>query len=273
MTLPGPGSYRLTSNLIIPNENTSGIIYNASDVSIDLNNFGIIRSGCENNSLCIPVAGTGFGIGKTGFDNARVSIKNGRVIGMGARGLDLANHSEVARMHLSSNGLDGLSTGVDSMVEKCLVSLNSEFGIISPKSVISENSVSGNGLTGISAGSGSIVIRNAVKSNGDQGINAGIGSTVSANNVFRNGTSGISVTSGSSVSDNTIRDNASHGVIAGADSYIYGNTVSSNGGYGLLLVPSDVSYRNNMISGNTAGTVSGGVNMLGNSCNGTTTCP
>jgi len=40
-------SYRLTGDLIVPDENTDAIVVSTSDVGIDLNNFSIIRSGCE----------------------------------------------------------------------------------------------------------------------------------------------------------------------------------------------------------------------------------
>jgi len=39
-------SYRLTSNLIVPNENTDGILFSTSDIGIDHNNFAIIGAGC-----------------------------------------------------------------------------------------------------------------------------------------------------------------------------------------------------------------------------------
>ena len=53
--ITGAGSYRLTSNLIVPDENTTGIEVSTSDVSIDMNGFAIIRSGCEGATTnCTP---------------------------------------------------------------------------------------------------------------------------------------------------------------------------------------------------------------------------
>ena len=49
------------------------------------------------------------------------------------------------------------------------------------------------------------------------------------------------------------------------------NTVQSNDGFGLRLGNS-AAYRENTINANLAGTVSGGVNMGSNACNGAT-CP
>ena len=42
VTITAAGSYRLTSNLTVPDENTDGIVVSANDISIDLNGFGII---------------------------------------------------------------------------------------------------------------------------------------------------------------------------------------------------------------------------------------
>ena len=40
-------SYLLTSDLILPNASTDGIVVGTTSVGIDLNNFEIVRSGCE----------------------------------------------------------------------------------------------------------------------------------------------------------------------------------------------------------------------------------
>jgi len=45
-----------------------------------------------------------------------------------------------------------------------------------------------------------------------------------------------------------------------------------NGGFGLTL-SLNAAYRENVITDNTAGTVSGGLNAGGNICNGSLTCP
>src|SRR2546421_12802591 len=58
------GSYRLTSNLTVPNENTDGIDIGASEVTIDLNGFSILGptvcSGGPPLTGCTP---SGFGYG------------------------------------------------------------------------------------------------------------------------------------------------------------------------------------------------------------------
>ena len=53
------GSFRLTSNLIVPDENTDGILVNTPSISIDLNGFEIVRSGCEGATTDCTAKGTG----------------------------------------------------------------------------------------------------------------------------------------------------------------------------------------------------------------------
>ncbi len=43
-------SYRLTGDLIVPDENTDGIKVSTPSVTIDLNGFEIVRSGCKGRS-------------------------------------------------------------------------------------------------------------------------------------------------------------------------------------------------------------------------------
>lgn len=91
VTIAASGSYRLTSNLAIPNENTDGIQINADDVSIDLNGHAIQGPvTCAGTPLaCVPDTGTGRGV----FDNVSTrrgsSVKNGAISGMGSTGISL----------------------------------------------------------------------------------------------------------------------------------------------------------------------------------------
>ena len=88
-------SYRLTTSLIVPDENTNGIDVRAPWVSIDLNGFEIVRSGCEGETLpCLPESGTGYGV-RSAFspsqDYPGASVTNGSVRGMGADGVRLSS--------------------------------------------------------------------------------------------------------------------------------------------------------------------------------------
>jgi hypothetical protein len=95
-----PGSYRLTSNLVVLNENTDGIRIGASSISIDLNGFEIVRQGCEGAAVaCVPESGIGSGIELSAVaEDARgISVKNGSIVGMGAHGVALGGGA--AQLH------------------------------------------------------------------------------------------------------------------------------------------------------------------------------
>ena len=66
------------------------------------------------------------------------------------------------------------------------------------------------------------------------------------------------------------------GISALSSSSIQGNVATANAVYGLYLVPENggtaSAYRDNFVTG-SPNSVAGGINLGGNSCNGTTTCP
>lgn len=235
VTITAPGSYRLTSNLTVPDENTDGIVVSANDVGIDLNNFAIIGPvTCSGTPLtCSPTSGTGSGVERTSSSIAGTSVKNGSISGMGFCGVYLGPQAEVRNLRVRWNR-----------------------------------------VSGIYANKGSTVSGNTALSNGGYGIFDVPGSTVSGNTADSNGGTGIYTTTGSTVSGNTVRSNGGTGIYAGYGSTVSGNTARSNTGYGLQFVGSDSAYSGNVISANSAGTVSGTAVQLGqNACNGNTTCP
>ena len=83
-------SYRLTSDLVLPSASVSGVVISAPSVSIDLNGFEIVTSGCLGKTTnCTPAVGNGDGIGFTApgdGDNRGISVKNGSITGMGDDG-------------------------------------------------------------------------------------------------------------------------------------------------------------------------------------------
>ncbi len=226
------GSYRLTGDLIVPDENTSGIVVSTTDIGIDLNNFTIIRSGCEGATRdCTPALGTGSGVQMTSGTHRGLSVKNGSITGMGLYGVILGEQGEFSGLRLRWNRIDGISAGSGSTV--------------------SGNLAYENGRHGIFANPGSTVVGNTAFNNGDDGISVQVGSTVSGNTAFGNGGDGISAFAGSTVQQNAVRENRD---------------------YGLNLNPT-AAYRENVITGNSTGTVLGGLNLGDNSCNGAAICP
>jgi hypothetical protein len=318
ITISTAGSYVLTSNLIIPDEYTHGIYVVANDVGIDLNNFAIIRSGCEGATLdCSPASGNGNGVISPSLEDGTVtfrgiSVRNGSVVGMGDNGVRLREQSEVENLRARWNRGRGIQVGSGSTVSRSTAHENGD-GIFASNSVVSEsaanrnrisgivaqeystvlgstaagngsngiflfgtasgNTVNDNSGRGISAGQGSTVLGNAARRNGSYGIWAAGGSTVSGNSVYENGDDGILAGPGCTVSGNTVNSNAGDGLEVREGASVQNNTVRSNGGHGLNLLANDVTYRENTITNNSGGTVTGGLDMGANSCNGNVTCP
>lgn len=225
----GSTSYVLTSKLVIPNAVTSGIQITTNNVSIDLNQFAVILSFCDNGSTddCTPLAGTGVGVQSTGIYYGN-SVKDGSIIGMGLSGVDLGPGSSVTNLLVQWNRAEGIEAANDSIVRNNRVNLNGGIGIfVSNGSIVEDNVVRENGSNGISA-SVATVIGNVVRGNGET--------------------------------------NSHHGIFC-QRCLIRENIVRSNTGFGLSIAP-DSAYSDNVIVGNLAGTVDGGDSRGGNYCAG-----
>ena len=188
-------SYRLTSNLIVPNENTHGMRVDTSSISIDLNGFEIVRSGCEGTKVsCMPETGTGVGI-LIAFDTFGASVSNGSITGMGSHGADLGgNQSEAKDLRVRWNRQYGIRSGNGS--------------------TISDNTAYNNGLQGIRAGQGSTISGNTVFENGAKGEPPGAG--------------GIQALGGCMIQGNTVRDNVGFGLSLTATDAYRENVMSGN---------------------------------------------
>lgn len=233
VTIIAPGSYRLTSNLVVPDADTDGILVSTDDVHIDLAGFAIRGPVvCTGNPvICVPNAGTGSGVRYKTTNLVGIGVRQGSIQGMGASGIQLGAQAEITNMRVRSNRLMGIDVEVASTV-----------------------------------------VNNTASRNGSDGIQTGAGSTVSGNTVYLNGGSGIFVNVGSTASGNTAYLNGVDGIQASTGSNVESNTAYSNNGFGLHL-GSKSGYRGNVTTNNTAGAVSGGVDAGNNVCDGSTTCP
>jgi hypothetical protein len=229
-----PGSYRLKSNITVPDATTTAISITADNVTLDLNGYSIrgptVCAGTPVTS-CSP---TGTGVGIDSSYKANIAIVNGTVQGMGNSGLALLGvGSRVEKVRAVSNGNRGIDVGNTSTVTGCIAL--------------------GNGGTGILTGGISVVTANVAAGNAGSGVGAqGAGTgVVMANTAERNGGDGFE----------------------GGSAFI-GNTAEFNGAYGLSTSVSQFGYANNVLFINTFGSVGGGGTEMGhNDCNGSTTCP
>lgn len=104
--LTDPGSYRLTSNLDVP-ANTTGIVVNIQDTTLDLNGFTI-----SGQYVCCAAAGSGTGIQSP---VARIKVINGGVQGFGLHGIQLGAFSHVEGIVVRHAGANGIELGGGSV--------------------------------------------------------------------------------------------------------------------------------------------------------------
>ena len=226
VTICQSGSYRLSSNLMIPDANTDGIVIDADKVTIDLNGFSISGPAvCTPLTYPVECTVTGTGVGISNARSTTGTIRNGTVRGMGRSGIELigfgnsGNTILVEEVHAESNaGPDGAGIQVfGGNVTQCTASTNAGDGLRLDAGNAISNMVRGNGGNGIVGGS--VVTDNAVSSNGESGITGAI-------NVFN-------------------------------------NTVSFNLGFALSNVQ---GYRGNVLLNGGGGFVSGGTSLGQNLC-------
>ena len=253
-------SYRLTSNLLLPDGNTNGIDVNAINVAIDLNGFSIMRSNCDVGvTLCS--AGTGTGISVANTAHIQLSVMNGSIAGMGFDGINnVAGSAQYDDLKLSWNLNRGIRTGNHSKISNSNASHNGDSGMqIGEASLAKNNVVAFNGLNGLSGSEYSIMESNTSNENGQFGIESGIGAVVKNNTVSDNGVHGIWCYD-SMVYQNSVSGNDLDGINALSGCNIKENTILDNGRYGINASPT-VSIKMNQLEKNILiGNVSGSIN-------------
>lgn len=197
VTISASGSYRLTSNLALPDQNTTGILITGSHVSLDLNGFTIHGdTACTGTPVtsCTPT-GIGDGITASG-DN--VAVSNGTVQGAGRWGIFLGGHAaRIERVRAQHNGSSGLvvggnSGGTSGTVRDCTTIRNGTDGIFLGDEGLAEGNVSRwNARHGILPRTASTVVGNTLNANGDWGLlNSGSAPSGYAGNVISGNGSG-----------------------------------------------------------------------------------
>lgn len=208
VSITRPGSYRLSGNLTVPNENTNAIEISANDVTIDLNGFAILGatvcSGIPVTS-CAPL-GSGRGIGTIGTPG-NIAVRNGTVAGMGNRGISL--------------------TGSGHLVEKVRAQGNGGDGIQVASGVVSQNTATRNGARGIQLGFNGIVSHNVSIFNGGSGVTV-VSGVVSNNTANNNAGDGIEVILFGTVNNNTAATNGNFGLNLNFKAGYTGNVMTDN---------------------------------------------
>jgi hypothetical protein len=271
VTISGAGSYRLTGNLVVADANTTAVEITVERVTLDLNGFSIVGpTVCSGRPLTCSPQNSGFGV--TGGSNANTTVRNGSVRGFGW-GIQLGPNALIDGIHVSHNRAQGIDAQFSSSVIRSTARNNADIGIRGHQgSILTDNTAEENktGLVVIATGT---VIGNSARNNTHAGIGVGGGSTVINNTATSNGAAGISVGAQCTVIGNTSIGNGADGIrTGGRGSTVIGNTAANNGGHGLKLLSPD-GYATNVINDNAAGTVSGGIEMGPNVCDGNSACP
>jgi len=215
VTISVTGSYKLSGNLTVPDANTTAILINADDVTIDLNGFSIIGPTVCGELSC-P---TGSGNGIAAFFHSHLTVLNGVIRGMGSSGVffESSVSSRVEKIHAYSNGSDGITLGID-IVTSCTADLNGGDGINVVGGQVSDNLVFKNRGNGISLFNHAVVTNNLFFFNGKSGIvDVGTigGSLFSGNSASSNGAAGISAVCPSLITGNSALGNTGGDIFAG----------------------------------------------------------
>ncbi len=165
IVISGPGSYILTADLEVVDENVNAIeIHNPQSVTLDLGGHAIRG----------PCAGTGYGITvPDGLTVSAVRVRNGTVSCF-YWGVDLVstwNHGGVIIDNVSAT--DNLHNGIyatQAVIQECNASGNGGSGVSASGSVIRGCVASRNGGHGIYSGGSGLVHGCVASSNGDDGI-------------------------------------------------------------------------------------------------------
>lgn len=291
VTLNGaPGSsYRLTSNLQVPDASTTAIQIATSGIDLDLNGFAILGvtscSGSPNS--CAPTA-IGSGVAVVDPEvHIDVSVHDGVVARMGSDGLRLGRGGRVEHVRAIFNAGHGISVGDFGRVSRSVALRNGTHGIDTGfASVVDGNSASENRFHGIDCNTSTLVSRNAVFDNGLDGIHGQSGTTVRGNSATSNGRHGISAGADSLIALNAAFSNgdeqssASAGVTCGGGCLVRANAIRENQAFGLISsgITTPVVYSHNLITGNTGAVVTGtvesrGANLCAIAQSGLLACP
>ena len=165
------GSYMLTGNLVVPDENKTAINIEESvgSATIDLNGFAIIGPVVctvnQSSELDCTGSGEGTGVRQQGEVRASVTVRNGTIRGMGEVGVFIVGAGLIERVAVLSNGGSGIVA--NGKITHCDIQRNRGDGINALGGVVKHNKVEANGRDGIRAlsGAGAVIKGNLVAAN------------------------------------------------------------------------------------------------------------
>ena len=175
------GSYRLTSDVTVPDADTDAIrMYDGA--TLDLGGFSLLGpTTCTGSPAACTGAGSGDGVLVSGNN---VTIRNGHIAGFGHFGIYGREGMRVENVTLEMNGADGINTqGGGVQIIGCKANRNGAHGISAAYQggavMLIGNTAVGNGLGGIDVAN-ALLLDNSAHQNGNIGINAAYQDTASA---------------------------------------------------------------------------------------------
>ena len=146
VTLDSPGSYRLTGNLTLPNQNTDAIVVDADNVTIDLGGFSIIGTAncsgttgsieCSNSGSGRGIYATTSGIPVPGQADGTV-IKNGTISGTGSYAIEVRKSAWIDGVLVTHCASTAIRAEDDSLVTDSRVRLVGGVGLFAVSGVVS----------------------------------------------------------------------------------------------------------------------------------------
>lgn len=234
ITIEIPGSYVLTSDLVVADPSDDGLFVATAPVTIDLNGFEIRGpvscTGLGSSVSCS--AGTGRGIRAEA--RPRITVRNGNVVGFGSDGILVAGRSRIENVVAERNGGTGIVTGSDAVVAGSRSYRNAGDGIrLGDSSVVEASTAASNRLDGIEAGIGALVTNSTARDNGGNGVLVADGGHVANVVAALNESDGIVAGDGCTLVSNTAYDNLSDGLVGVIGTTFSGNTSARNGSKGI----------------------------------------
>lgn len=171
------GYYVLTSNLTVPNQNTTAIQVNASNVTIDLNGFAIQGPNvCQTDGVTVALPCTlpssspsTLGLGVDAGTGTPLNVLNTRVIngtidGVGGIGIFANYNARIEGVNISNCGGSGINTFGGLMIG-VLVRACGAGGIVTSGAIIKDSRAIFNRGNGIQTASASVVSGNIASTN------------------------------------------------------------------------------------------------------------
>jgi hypothetical protein len=237
------GSYYLTGN-VAGVAGKHGIEIAASEVSIDLRGFEIAGVPGSLDGLNVPAAGL----------LSNITITNGTITNFGSDGVDAFNTlgTRLSNLHASGNGQEGLMTGDNALVERCVARANGVSGIrVNNGGTVIDCSAANNTTRGFISASGCVISRCSSISNAGYGFVVA-NSTIVDSSAHNNVSAGIFSAGHATISRCTIRASGGDGIQAGEACAIEHCVVRANAGDGIEVF-SDCRVEHNLIDDNGTG--------------------